>query len=170
VGDHRWRQGCQPYAPATFYLQANSWYSFMLEVESTPRAIVRLEGLGKLKTPPISGLEPATFRPVAFFSLWLYSPILGLGRLHETFRFISVSRSRTISRSPWTGDQLVARPLLTVPSDCDDGEIGGLNGFWQGKPKCSEETCPDATLSTTNPTCQTRARTRAAAVGSQRLA
>jgi hypothetical protein len=41
--------------------------------------------------------------------------------------------------------------------------------FWQGKPKYSEKTCPDATLSTTNPTCQTRARTRAAAVGSQRL-
>jgi hypothetical protein len=46
------------------------------------------------------------------FFLWLYSPILGLGRLHETFRFISVTRSRTVSRTPWTGDQLVARPLL----------------------------------------------------------
>jgi hypothetical protein len=32
--------------------------------------------------------------------------------------------------------------------------------FWQGKPKYSEETCPDATLSTT---------TRVAAVGNQRL-
>jgi hypothetical protein len=41
--------------------------------------------------------------------------------------------------------------------------------FWQGTPKYWEKTCPDATLSTTNPTCQTRARTRAAAVGSQRL-
>jgi hypothetical protein len=41
--------------------------------------------------------------------------------------------------------------------------------FWQGKPKYSEKTCPDATLSTTNPTFQTRARIRAAAVGSQRL-
>jgi hypothetical protein len=44
-----------------------------------------------------------------------------------------------------------------------------MNGFWQGKPKYSEKTCPDATLSTTSPTCQTRARPRAAAVGSQRL-
>jgi hypothetical protein len=35
------------------------------------------------------------------------------------------------------------------------------NGFWQGKPKCSEKTCRDATFSTTNPTCQTGARTRA---------
>jgi hypothetical protein len=46
-----------------------------------------------------------------FFPLWLYSPILGLGRLHETFRFTSVTRSRTVNRTPWTDDQLVARPL-----------------------------------------------------------
>jgi hypothetical protein len=67
------------------------------------------------------------------------------------------------------GDQLVARPLLTVLGDCDDGEVGAMNGFWQGKPKYSEKTCLDATLSTTNPTCQNRARTGDAAVGSQRL-
>jgi hypothetical protein len=29
--------------------QEDSWYSFLLEAESTPRALVRLEGLGKLK-------------------------------------------------------------------------------------------------------------------------
>jgi hypothetical protein len=29
------------------------------------RAIVRLEGLGKLKNPPHPGIEPATFRLVA---------------------------------------------------------------------------------------------------------
>jgi hypothetical protein len=40
---------------------------------------------------------------------------------------------------------------------------------WQERPKYSEKTCPDATLSTTNPTCQTRPRTRAATMGSQRL-
>jgi hypothetical protein len=67
------------------------------------------------------------------------------------------------------GDQLVARPLLTAPDDCDDEEVDGMNGFCQGKPKYSKKTCPDATLSTTNLTCQIRARTRAAAVGSQRL-
>jgi hypothetical protein len=58
---------------------------------------------------------------------------LGLGRLHETFRFISASRSRTVGWTPWTGDELVARTLLTVPSDCDDGgEVGGMNGFGRG--------------------------------------
>jgi hypothetical protein len=66
------------------------------------------------------------------FFLWLYSPILGLGRLHETFSFISVTRSRAFGRTPRTGDQLVARPLLTVPGDCDDGEVGGMNGFGRG--------------------------------------
>jgi hypothetical protein len=41
--------------------------------------------------------------------------------------------------------------------------------FWQGKPKYSEKTCPDAIVPTTNPTCHNRARGRAAAVGNQRL-
>jgi hypothetical protein len=33
----RWRQGCQSYAPAAFYSQENSCYSFLLEVDSSPR-------------------------------------------------------------------------------------------------------------------------------------
>jgi hypothetical protein len=104
-----------------------------------------------------------------FFFLWLYSPILGPGRLHETFRFISVTKSRTVSRTPWTGDQLVARPLHVWPRWLWGWRIWWNERFWQGKPKYSEKTCPDATLSTTNPTCQTRARTRASAMESQRL-
>jgi hypothetical protein len=44
------------------------------------------------------------------FSLAL-QPNSGLGRLHKTFRFTSVTRSWTAGRTPWTGDQLVARPL-----------------------------------------------------------
>jgi hypothetical protein len=54
---------------------------------------------------------------------------LGLGRLHETFCFILVTRSRTVGRTPWTDDQLLARPLITAPGDCDDEEVGGVNGF-----------------------------------------
>jgi hypothetical protein len=57
---------------------------------------------------------------------------ISLKLIHETFRFISVTRSRTVDVTPWTGDQLVARPLLTVPGDCDDGEVGGMNGFGRG--------------------------------------
>jgi hypothetical protein len=67
------------------------------------------------------------------FFLCLYNPLLGLGRLHETLRFISVSRSRTVGWTPWMGDQLVARTLLTAPDDCDVGEVGGMNCFWQGE-------------------------------------
>jgi hypothetical protein len=33
-------------------------------------------------------------------------PSSGLGRLHETFRFTSVTSSRTVGRTPLTGDQL----------------------------------------------------------------
>jgi hypothetical protein len=33
---HRWRWGCQPYAPASFYPPEDSWYSFLLATESTP--------------------------------------------------------------------------------------------------------------------------------------
>jgi hypothetical protein len=60
-------------------------------------------------------------------------------------------------------------PIVPVPGYCEDGEVGGMKCGWQGKPKYSEKTCPGAILSTTNPTCQNRARTQAAAVGSQRL-
>jgi hypothetical protein len=45
-----------------------------------------------------------------FYSLAL-QPNSGLGRLHETFRFTSVTRFMTVGRTPWTGDQLVTRPL-----------------------------------------------------------
>jgi hypothetical protein len=75
---------------------------------------------------------------VIIFFLRLCSPILDLGRLQESFRFISVTWSRTVGRTPWTGDQLVARPLRVCPGWLCDGEVGGMNGFWQGKPKYSE--------------------------------
>jgi hypothetical protein len=43
----------QPFTP-----QEDSWYSFLLEVESTLRAKVRLERLGKLKNPPHRDSNP----------------------------------------------------------------------------------------------------------------
>jgi hypothetical protein len=46
---------------------------------------------------------------IAFFFLWPYSLNSGLGRLHKTFRVTSVTRPRTVGRTPRTVDQLVAR-------------------------------------------------------------
>jgi hypothetical protein len=45
-----------------FTLQEDSCLSFLLEAESIPRAIMRLEGLDKLKNPMT---ESTTFRLVA---------------------------------------------------------------------------------------------------------
>jgi hypothetical protein len=39
--------------------------------------------------------------------IWLYSPLLDLGRF---FSFLTIY---TVGRTPWTGDQPVARPLPT---------------------------------------------------------
>jgi hypothetical protein len=35
-------------------------------------------------------------------------------------------------------------PIVPVPGDCEDGEVGGIKCGWQGKPKYTEKTCPDA--------------------------
>jgi hypothetical protein len=56
---NRWRQGCQPYAPAALYPQVylffkDYWYSFLLEAESTPGPM-RPEGLGQFKKSTSSG-------------------------------------------------------------------------------------------------------------------
>jgi hypothetical protein len=43
------------------------------------------------------------------FSLAL-QPNSDLGCLRENFRFTSVTRSKTVGRTTWTGDQFVTRP------------------------------------------------------------
>jgi hypothetical protein len=63
---HRWRWSCQPYVPAALYLPRRFLVLLSVRGWVDPRAIVRLEGLGKLKNPMTSsGFEPATFRFVA---------------------------------------------------------------------------------------------------------
>jgi hypothetical protein len=51
--------------PPGFFIFKDSWYSFLLEAESTPRAIVQPEGFGQFKKSTSSGLEPATLRLAA---------------------------------------------------------------------------------------------------------
>jgi hypothetical protein len=44
-----------------FFILKDSWYSFLLEAESTPGPL-QPEGLGQFKKSTSSGLEPETFR------------------------------------------------------------------------------------------------------------
>jgi hypothetical protein len=46
-----------------------------------------------------------------FFFFWRYGPNLALGYLHETSFHFGLLDLKTVGRTPWTGDQLVARPL-----------------------------------------------------------
>jgi hypothetical protein len=87
-------------------------------------------------------------------------------KLFVSFRLLHLGQSAGLLGRVISSSQGLC---VSAPGDCDD-EVGGIKRFWQGKLKYSEITFPHATLSTTNPTCQTRTRTRAAAVGSQRLA
>jgi hypothetical protein len=50
--------------PPSFFIFKDSWYSFLLEAESTPGP-VQLEGLGQFKKCTSSGREPATFQLAA---------------------------------------------------------------------------------------------------------
>jgi hypothetical protein len=48
-----------------FTPQEDSWYSFLLEAESTPRPQCGWKDYVNLKNPPHPGLEPVTFQLVA---------------------------------------------------------------------------------------------------------
>jgi hypothetical protein len=55
---HRWRWGCQPYAPAALYPPGKFLVLISVRGWVDPRSVVRLERLGKLKKSTSSGLEP----------------------------------------------------------------------------------------------------------------
>jgi hypothetical protein len=62
---HRWRWGCQPYVLVTLYPQEDSWYSFLLEAESTQghSAAGRIRWIKK--SNDLTGIEPMIFQLVA---------------------------------------------------------------------------------------------------------
>jgi hypothetical protein len=51
-------------------------------------------------------------------------------------------RSRTVGRTPRTGNQLVSRSLLPAPGDCDDGEVGGMNSIGSGNRSTQRKPAP----------------------------
>jgi hypothetical protein len=55
--------------------------------------------------------------------LYLYSPLLGFGG------FFSFLFLYTVSRTPWTGDQPVARPLPTHRINAHNTNIHALSGI-----------------------------------------
>jgi hypothetical protein len=67
------------------------------------------------------------------------------------------------------GEQLVARPLLTALVDCDDGEVGGMNGFGRGNRNTRRKPAVTPPCPPQIPLARPGARTRAAVVGNQRL-
>ena len=55
--------GCQPYAPAAFTPRKYSWYSFLLEAESTPGPQCDRKDFISMKNPLTpAGIESATYR------------------------------------------------------------------------------------------------------------
>jgi hypothetical protein len=83
-------------------------------IQSTPcscryfNASETIQHLNRSEPPPISlFLLVIHDYFLTSISLWLYSPLLDLGRF---FIFLILY---TLGRTPWTGDQPVARPLST---------------------------------------------------------
>jgi hypothetical protein len=71
---HRWRWGCQPYAPAAIYPQEDSWYSFLLEGESTPGSTEKFYDLIANRTRDLqaSSIVP---RPITLpLLIWYHWP------------------------------------------------------------------------------------------------
>jgi len=57
---------CQPYPPAAFIPKKYSWYSFLLETESTPGPWCDRRDFMSMKSPLTpAGIEPAPYRFVA---------------------------------------------------------------------------------------------------------
>jgi hypothetical protein len=99
---HRWRWGCQPYAAAAIYPPGRFLILISVRGWVDPGAIVRLEGLGKLKKnkSTSSGLGPATFRLVAWclnqLRYRVHHTVLVLVLFIECYLVLTGSRNSTV--------------------------------------------------------------------------
>jgi hypothetical protein len=92
---HRWRLGCQFYAPAHLYTQKDILVLISVKRLSKPQGLVRLERLGKLKNSMTSSrLKPATFRLVAYRLNQLRYRIPRERGNTSLFEYITVLRSK----------------------------------------------------------------------------
>jgi hypothetical protein len=87
--------------------------------------------------------------------------------LSVSFRLLDPGQS-AIS-TPWTGDQLIARTLLTAPGDCDDDGEFGMNGFGRGNGSSRKRPVPTSLCPPQIPLAILGREPGAVAVGSQRL-
>jgi hypothetical protein len=67
---HRWRWGCQPYAPAALHPQEDSWFSFLLEAESTPGPQSGWKDWVSWKQIQWLHRESKPRPPVSYYSAW----------------------------------------------------------------------------------------------------
>jgi hypothetical protein len=101
----------------------------------------RLQGVTYYKSVNLPSYHSQTWNPECalvynFFSLAL-QPNSGLGRLHENYRFTSVTTSRTVGRTPWTADQLVARPHVYANTEKRKHNTNTKHPYpkWDSKPR-----------------------------------
>jgi hypothetical protein len=85
--------------------------------------IVKIEVMNMWSTMRNIEIHPSIHPPT---HLWLYSPFLDLGH----FQFLNLY---TVSRTPWTGDQPVARPLPTHRHPFLEWDSNPQSCVWAGE-------------------------------------
>jgi hypothetical protein len=112
------RAGRMLFTPQEYF-----WYSFLLEAESTPGAIVRLEGLGQFKNPVTSlGFEPANFRLVAKCLNQLLYRVPPPPLISSHSKLVSETMDLKSDRTPWRENLPIARLLPPLKNENKEGK------------------------------------------------
>ena len=119
--------GCQPYAPAAFTPRKYSWYSFLLEAESTPGPICGRKDFMSMKNPLTpAGIEPATF--------WFVAQHLN----HCTTAVPQHKWVPGIFPEGVKGCRCVGLTIISSWADCHE--------IWEPQPPGTLRACPEFTL------------------------